>query len=235
MAIQSARSARLLGLAIVALAPLLVAPQVEAQISTGDLTGRVEDEQGTPLPGVTVTATSPSLQGVRVVVSDGNGNYKVPLLPAGTYRVAYELNGFAKVLRDVNIDTARTTASDPVTLRLATIEEEIVVTGQLDTISKTLTGAATIDHGEVEALPIERDLVNAALMAPGVHATPLGNEENPVITISGAMSFENLFLINGVVMNENLRGQAFDLFIEDAIEETTVADAADQLRKRRPA
>ena len=86
MAIQSARSARLLGLAIVALAPLLVAPQVEAQISTGDLTGRVEDEQGTRLPGVTVTATSPSLQGVRVVVSDGNGNYKVPLLPAGTYR-----------------------------------------------------------------------------------------------------------------------------------------------------
>ena len=36
------------------------------------------------------------------------------------------------------------------------------------------------------------------------------------------MSFDNLFLVNGVVVNENLRGQPHDLYIEDAIQETTI-------------
>ena len=39
------------------------------------------------------------------------------------------------------------------------------------------------------------------------------------------MSYENLFLVNGVTVNENLRGQAHDLYIEDAIQETTIATA----------
>jgi hypothetical protein len=52
------------------------------------------------------------------------------------------------------------------------------------------------------------------------NVTGLGN-----ITISGAPTYENLFLINGVVLNENIRGQAFDLFIEEAVQETTTATA----------
>jgi hypothetical protein len=39
------------------------------------------------------------------------------------------------------------------------------------------------------------------------------------------MSYENLFQINGVTVNDNLRGQPHDLYIEDAIQETTVATA----------
>ena len=39
------------------------------------------------------------------------------------------------------------------------------------------------------------------------------------------MSFENLFMVNGVTVNENLRGQPYDLYIEDAIQETTIATA----------
>ena len=50
--------------------------------------------------------------------------------------------------------------------------------------------------------------------------TGLGN-----ITISGAPTYENLFLVNGVVVNENIRGQALDLFIEDSVQETTTAAA----------
>ena len=58
------------------------------------------------------------------------------------------------------------------------------------------------------------------IMAPGVHPTgPSGN-----FSVAGAMSFDNLYLVNGVTVNENLRGQAQqNLVIEDAIEETTIA------------
>ena len=62
------------------------------------------------------------------------------------------------------------------------------------------------------------------LLAPGVtNNGPGGNDRLPVIEIAGAPSYENLFLLNGVVLNENLRGQAFDLFIEDAVQETTAS------------
>jgi hypothetical protein len=59
------------------------------------------------------------------------------------------------------------------------------------------------------------------LLTPGVSATGPGGGRNRPITIAGSQSYENLFLVNGVVVNENIRGQAFPLFIEDAIEETT--------------
>jgi hypothetical protein len=69
-------------------------------------------------------------------------------------------------------------------------------------------------------LPTSRDLNSVLLMAPGVHPTgPAGN-----FSFGGSVSYENLFLLNGVSINENVRGQAFDLYIEDAIQETTVAN-----------
>ena len=68
------------------------------------------------------------------------------------------------------------------------------------------------------------------LLAPNVSATGPSNNNNDsatqTIVMSGAASFENLFLINGVVVNENVRGQALPLFIEDAIQETTVTTGA---------
>ncbi len=58
-------------------------------------------------------------------------------------------------------------------------------------------------------------------MAPAVHATgPRG-----AFTISGSQSYENLYTLNGVVITENLRGSPFNLYIEDAIQETTVSTA----------
>ena len=44
--------------------------------------------------------------------------------------------------------------------------------------------------------------------------------------MAGGMSFEIQYLINGVVVNENLRGQALNLFIEDAIQETKISTGA---------
>ena len=153
------------------LAGLILAPALLAQIPTGTLTGRVQDESGAALPGVTVTATSPALQGERSSVSDGNGNYKVPALPPGTYKVTYELDGFATGVREVRVNAGRVTKSDPVSMKLAEIAEEIVVTSELESISKTNTGAASYTQEEVEKLPVQRTLTQAARLAPGVHSS----------------------------------------------------------------
>jgi len=198
------------------LACALVIPQAMAQNPTGDITGRVTDPDGAALPGVTVTATSPALQGERITVTGGSGGYKIALVPPGTYRLTYELDGFSTVVREVKVSAAQTTLSN-VTLQLGAVEEEIVVTGRQATISETATGASTVVQEELDALPIDRDLDAAVNLVAGVNDT--GPSSAP--SIAGAMSFENLFLVNGVVINENVRGSILPLFIEDAIEETT--------------
>src|ERR1017187_2856253 len=78
--------------------PLLLANYAWAQgIPTGTLAGRATDEQGVGLPGVTVTITSPALQGSRTAVTNANGNYTFPQLPPGEYAVKFALSGFQTV------------------------------------------------------------------------------------------------------------------------------------------
>ena len=198
---------------------LLLVPQVLAQNPTGTLTGTVTDEQGAGLPGVTVTATSPALQGDRVTVTAANGAYRIGVLPAGDYRVSYELEGFATKVRNIGINAAQTKTSD-IEMQIAEVVEEIIVTSNVETISETNTAASTYTKTEVEELPVARTIYQTVQLAPGVHNTAVGGNRN--ITINGAMSFENVWMVNGVVINENVRGQELPLFVEDAISETTV-------------
>ncbi|MEM7052681.1 MAG: TonB-dependent receptor [Acidobacteriota bacterium] len=197
---------------------LLLAPTVFAQNPTGTLNGRITDQDGAGLPGVTITAASPSLQGSRVTTTGVNGDYKVAFLPPGDYQVTYELAGFKTSTQQVKISAANATLSN-ITMELGEVSEEIVVTAAQAAISETVTGASNITLDELENLPVQRSMASAINLAPGVANT--GPSSAP--SISGAMSFENLWLINGVVINENVRGSILPLFIEDAIQETTVA------------
>ena len=198
---------------------LLLVPQVLAQNPTATLKGRVADADGAGLPGVSVVATSPKLQGERRTVTGNNGDYKLAFMPPGDYRVTYEVEGFTTKVRTIRLSAAQSSTSD-IVMELAELVEEIVVTANLETISDTTTAVSTYPSDEVEKLPIQRDLESAVQLAPGVHNTAVGGNRN--ISINGAMSFENVFMVNGVVINENVRGQSLPLFVEDAIQETSV-------------
>jgi Carboxypeptidase regulatory-like domain/TonB-dependent Receptor Plug Domain len=199
---------------------LLVALPALAQIPTATLRGQVENE-AKGLPGVSVTVTSPNLQGTRSTVTTANGDYILPLLPPGDYTVKFELQGFQALERTVTLAASQTTPLD-VNMSVEKVSEEIVVTGTAETISVTPQAQTTYEKKLVEELPIARDIVNTVLLAPGVSSTG----PSAGVTISGSQSYENLFLVNGVVVNENLRGQPYNLFIEDAIQETTVSTSS---------
>ena len=199
---------------------LLLASQVLAQNPTGTLKGRVTDEQGAGLPGVTVAATSPNLQGNRTTQTGGNGDYKLAFLPPGEYRVTYELEGFATKVRTIVIPAAQTKVSD-IQMQIAEVVEEIIVTSNVETISEGTTISMSTSHSELENLPIGRTPLSAVNLAPGVADT--GPSSAP--SINGAMTFENLFMVNGVEVNDNVRGSFLPLFIEDAIQETTTTTA----------
>jgi hypothetical protein len=192
-----------------------------AQTITGTISGRVTDSQGLAVPGVIVTATAQTLQGAREVVTSGNGDYIRTLLPSGVYTVTFQLTGFGTQVRTVTLAAAQSVPLS-VELGLAALTETVnVVAPRADVMTNTAQVGTNFTQALINLLPTARDLNATLLLAPGVRPSgPSGN-----FSINGAVSFENLFLINGVTMNENVRGTAPDLFIEDAIQETAVATA----------
>jgi hypothetical protein len=195
--------------------------RARAQSTAGTIRGHVSDAQGLALPGVTVSVTSPNLQGVRTAVTAENGDYVLTLLPSGTYTVTFELSGFQRVTRNVGLAP---TQDLPLAIELgpASVTEEVNVVGQrADVLTQTAQVATNFSRDLIASLPTNRDINAYLLLAPAVHPTG----PNGGYSIAGSASFESLFLVNGVTVNENLRGQANDLYIEDAIQETTIATA----------
>jgi outer membrane receptor for ferrienterochelin and colicin len=211
-------------------AGIALAPAAFGQGNTsGTLSGRVVSDDGAALPGVTVTVTSPALQVPRSAVASSSGTYILKFLPPGDYEAAFELTGFQAKKRHLRIALAQEVTLD-VTLPLANVTETVVVeagAGLVADFDQRATVAASYKADLVNKLPLSRSLDQAALLAPGVQATGpatgSGASATAAITIAGALSYENTFLLNGVVINENIRGQSLPLFIEDAIQETTAS------------
>jgi hypothetical protein len=190
--------------ALVLLVGLMAAAGVLAQsIPTATLTGKVTADGGV-LPGVMVRATSERLQGPRATVTDARGAYLIPFLPPGDYTVTFEMSGMQTREEKLKLTAAMTD----------TLNVDLNMTAPIEATAVSLN----INQDLINELPIGRDMEAITLLAPGVNdGGPGGN-----VVISGAMSFDSLYLVNGMIVNENLRGQPHSLYIEDAIEETTV-------------
>ncbi len=200
---------------VCAIGILALALTATAQVPTGTLSGRVTDGAA-PLPGVSVTVASPNLQGTRMAVTSTTGDYIFAFLPPGDYTVRFELQGFQTLETTVKISAAQTSRLDA-EMPMAQLAEEITVTGSADTISTNTQIASTMDSGLMDQLPVARNLVAAAALTPGVASTG----PNGALAISGALSYDNLYMVNGVVITDNVRGTPNTLYIEDAIQETT--------------
>ena len=197
------------------LAVFFVAVAALAQ-TTATLTGTATTG-GNPLPGVTVTASSTNLQGTRTTVTGPNGDYVFASLPPGPYSVSFELEGMQRVTRNATLRLAETSRVDA-ELAVSKVSEAITVTAAAPSILETPQVSTNFDAKTIESLPVDRTIQGRVLLAPGVTNTGPNNQ----IVIHGAQSFDNLYLVNGVVVNENVRGQPQPAVIEDAIQETTL-------------
>src|SRR3954454_5543666 len=199
---------------------LLVSTMAFAQ-TTATLVGTATTDKA-PLPGVTVTITSSNLQGSRTAVTGDNGGYSFPALPPGDYKVKFELSGMAPVTKTQQVKLSETARVDD-DLKVSWITEAITVTASVPTVLETPQVASNMTLKEVERLPVARNQVATALLPPGV------NDNTPSAAqfqISGSPGYDNLVLVNGAVVSENVRSQARPLYIEDAIQETTVMTGA---------
>src|SRR5215470_13279517 len=114
---------------LAAVALMALAGSATAQTTNGTISGHVSDAQGLALPGVTVNASSPNLQGVRMVVSSEIGDYVIPLLPPGVYTLSFELSGFEKVTKEGTLAPTQTLPIDA-SLGVAAVAVTVDVVGR---------------------------------------------------------------------------------------------------------
>lgn len=165
--------------------------------TTGDIIGRVTDEQGGALPGVTIDARSPAFQGVRTSVTDATGAYRLALLPPGTYKVTATLQAFARVEESVTVSLAKTATAD-FKLRAA-VQEQVIVLGEAPLVDTTSTATGSnFDSREIRTLPTGRNYSAVVLVSPGV-TTQTSNTSNfaNTIAIYGSSGLENSFILDG--------------------------------------
>ncbi|MPY89102.1 MAG: hypothetical protein GEU99_14385 [Luteitalea sp.] len=130
--------------AILSLLLLVTVPAVpvSAQSNLASLRGTVADATGAVIPGATITLTEPGTGSlVRTVVSDTLGNYEMPDLRPGTYRLQVELEGFKTfVSENVLLESGQTRRLDA-RLEVGGAQEEVTVVAGAQVL--------TTDTGEI--------------------------------------------------------------------------------------
>lgn len=146
----------------------LVSPAL-GQSTSSHLTGVAKDAQGAVLPGVTVTATSPSLIGSQTVVTEANGSYRFPDLPSGTYTLKFELSGFQTLTRtNISLNLGQTLTIDPV-LQVATLQENVTVTAASPIVDVSSTAVGNVlQTDKLIGVPTSTDLWGALAQTPGI-------------------------------------------------------------------
>ena len=137
-----------------------VASPLAAQVQTGSILVRTNDQQGAAVPGVTVTITSTALvAGTATGVTDAGGAYRFPSLPPGVYSVKVELQGFRAVVREnVGVLVGQTTPIE-LTMQVATLAETVTVTGTSPVVDTTSANVAVnLSEQLLQGTPGGRDI-----------------------------------------------------------------------------
>ena len=191
---------------------LLGASPALAQSSISVLTGNVVDASTrAPVADVVVTATSPSLQGEQVVVTDASGLYRVPQLPPGTYTLRFEKETYRPYSRSgIEVAADRTLRLNVELLPDVAGVETVTVVGTppvVDVGSSTVGTTVNSDFVRNFAVSRPNGLGGANRSFDSLAATaPNAANDLYGVAISGSQSPENSYLIDGLAVNDPAYG-----------------------------
>ena len=176
-----------------------------AQLQTGNLFGTVMDEQGSPLPGVTVTVTGGGAP--QVQVTNAQGQFRFVSLGPDTYQLKAELEGFSTVeYPNVTVNIGRNTTIE-VTLASA-VEDVITVTAESPLLDeRRISTGATVSQTELEKIPTARDPWAILQSTPGVLTDRInvgGNEsgQQSAYVGPGSTGDQAVWSVDGVVITD---------------------------------
>jgi len=199
----------LAGLLCLALVPALLAQGTSQD--TGTIRGTVKDNEGNPLPGVSIKATSAAAMGTVTAVTNEIGSFRLALLRVGTYNLTFELQGFTTVQRtDVYVALAGTVSLD-IEMTPAKITQEINVVAASPIVDvKTSTQAKYFKSDLLQNIPIARDIGTIVTLAPGVVSSS---------SVKGGTAANTIYHVDGLYANDPDNAQAganidFNMFEE---------------------
>jgi hypothetical protein len=205
-------------------AAVALATPAFAQQTTGTITGRVVDEQGSALPGATVIGKNTETGFTRASNTDAEGTYRLTALPVGTYDLTIELSGFSKHEQKGIILNVAQTLDVNVALKLATVQETVTVTGESPIIEASSSSVGgVVDVGRIENMPLNgRQFANLAATIPGVglgfHSDPTKSTQYSP-QVGGGNGRNVNYQIDGGDNNDDTVGGLLQLFPLEAIQE----------------
>jgi outer membrane receptor protein involved in Fe transport len=210
--------------AALALCALVLSSPAFAQQTTGNITGRITDDQNAAIPGVTVTGKNTETGFVRTGVTDGEGIYRLSAMPVGTYDITAELQGFSKIESKGIVLNVGQTLDIPVTLKVATLSESVEVRGETPMVERTSSAVGgVVDMERIESMPLNgRQFANAAITIPGVglgfHSDPTKSTQYSP-QIAGGNGRNVNYQIDGGDNNDDTVGGLLQLYPLEAIQE----------------
>jgi hypothetical protein len=165
---------------------------------TGSLQGVVKDDQGGPLPGVSVTATSSALvKGKMTTVTDSRGGYRFPALPPGSYVLEAQLTGFKTLQQPaVRVGLGQALVVD-FKMPLESVKTEVVVTAEAPVVSVVANDVSNNFGSDfLEKQPLPRNYYSIVKSAPAVN-TAVGNASS-ILAYGGTGSAQNSYTMDGV-------------------------------------
>ena len=220
----------------VALITALAAIPGAAQVSTGQISGRITDTTGAVLPGVTVTATQTETRLVRTAVTNELGVYALTNLPIGPYQLEASLPGFSTFRQSgIVLQVNANLVVEPV-LALGDLAEAITVQARPSDVqveTRRMGVGAVVEQERILELPLNArqvtDLITlsgaAVVVPPSATATMVTGVN---ISVAGGARFGVQYLLDGAMSNNRFDGSNMPLPFPDALQEFRVSTSAQE-------
>jgi len=199
--------------------------------ATAQINGRVTDESGAVLPGVSVTMVQTDTGVTRTVVTDGEGSYQITNLPTGPYRLEAALQGFRTYAQTGIVLQVGGTPTLNVALGLGDLAETVTVEAAAPLVDVRSSGISDVVENErIVELPLQgRQVTDLIVLAGAAVATDLGNSAaratpgSAQISVAGGLSFGVGYFLDGALHNDSYNNLNLPLPFPDALQEFRVA------------
>jgi hypothetical protein len=197
--------------------------------ATAELAGRVTDESGAVLPGVTVTATQIDTGFNRTVVTDGTGAWVMPNLPTGPYRLEVSLQGFRTYVQTGIVLQVGATPTINAALGVGSVEETVSVEAATPIVDVRSAGISeVVEQERIVELPLQgRQVTDLIVLAGAAVETGRPNSRSfqggVNISVAGGLFFGVAYLLDGAFHNDIQSSSGLPLPFPDALQEFRVA------------
>jgi hypothetical protein len=212
-----------------AVAWLLLLDAAPRAQGTAQLNGRVTDESGGVLPGVTVTATQTNTGFIRSTVTDETGNWLMPNLPIGPYRLEAALQGFRSFVQTGVVLQVGANPTIATTLAVGSLEESVTVEAAAPLVDVRSAGISdVVEQERIVELPLQGRQVTDLIVLAGSavdtgRVTSLGIAQSVAISVAGGLRNGVGYTLDGALHNTSYDNANLPFPFPDALQEFRVA------------